>query len=60
MQRRQCGAHSTERRSLRGTAAPEDGVAINMDIWTPYRTDFGQFTAYQTDEFSGSPHGAQK
>ena len=32
--------------------SPEDGVAINMDIWTPYRPDFGQFTAYQTDEFS--------
>ena len=31
--------------------APEDGVAINMDIWTPYRPDFGQFTAYQTDAF---------
>jgi hypothetical protein len=32
--------------------APEDGVAINMDIWTPYRPDFGAFTAYQTDELS--------
>jgi hypothetical protein len=31
--------------------SPEDGVAINMDIWTPYRPDFGQFTAYQTDNF---------
>ena len=30
----------------------EDGVAINMDIWTPYRSDFGEFTAYQTDAFS--------
>ncbi len=30
---------------------PEDGVAINMDIWTPYRPDFGRFTAYQTDHF---------
>lgn len=29
----------------------EDGVAINMDIWTPYRPDFGQFTAYQSDDF---------
>ena len=29
----------------------EDGVAINMDIWTPYRPDFGQFTRYQTDVF---------
>jgi mannose-6-phosphate isomerase-like protein (cupin superfamily) len=30
---------------------PEDGVAINLDIWTPYRPDFGAFTAYQTDDF---------
>lgn len=30
---------------------PEDGVAINMDIWTPYRPDFGAFTAYQQDDF---------
>ena len=34
--------------------APEDGVAINMDIWTPYRPDFGAFTSYQTDDFSSS------
>ena len=32
---------------------PEDGVAVNMDVWTPYRPDFGQFTSYQTDEFAG-------
>jgi len=31
---------------------PKDGVAINMDIWTPYRPDFGAFTSYQTDTFS--------
>jgi len=32
----------------------EDGVAINMDIWTPYRPDFGAFTAYQTDVFGSA------
>ncbi len=32
----------------------EDGIAINMDIWTPYRPDFGKFTAYQTDHFSSN------
>lgn len=29
----------------------KDGVAINMDVWTPLRPDYGQFTAYQTDSF---------
>lgn len=33
---------------------PADGVAINMDIWTPYRPDFGAFTAYQTDKFDAA------
>lgn len=30
---------------------PEDGVAINMDIWAPLRPDYVALTAYQTDEF---------
>jgi quercetin dioxygenase-like cupin family protein len=40
--------------------SPEDGVAINMDIWTPYRADFGEFTAYQTDRFSPGARGVEK
>lgn len=30
---------------------PADGVAINLDIWTPYRPDFGAYTSYQADDF---------
>ena len=30
-----------------------DGPAINMDIWTPLRPDYSEFTAYQTDTFNG-------
>jgi hypothetical protein len=26
-----------------------------MDIWTPYRPDFGEFTSYQTDRFDTEP-----
>jgi quercetin dioxygenase-like cupin family protein len=33
---------------------PADGAALNMDIWTPYRPDFGAFTSYQTDKFDAS------
>ena len=28
-----------------------DGIAINMDVWTPLRPDYAQHTAYQTDIF---------
>lgn len=31
--------------------APEDGVALNMDIWTPIRPDYAEYTSYQTDTF---------
>jgi quercetin dioxygenase-like cupin family protein len=30
---------------------PEEGVAVNLDVWTPYREDYGEYTSYQTDEF---------
>ncbi|MCR9220975.1 MAG: cupin domain-containing protein [Alphaproteobacteria bacterium] len=31
---------------------PEDGVAINLDIFAPVREDFAGLTAYQTDRFA--------
>ncbi|WP_300587463.1 cupin domain-containing protein [Marivita sp.] len=34
--------------------ADADGVAINMDIWTPLRPDYGKYTDYQTDTFNES------
>jgi len=30
---------------------PEDGVALNMDIFSPIRDDYFELTAYQTDTF---------
>jgi quercetin dioxygenase-like cupin family protein len=30
---------------------PKEGVAVNLDVWTPYREDYGEYTKYQTDEF---------
>ena len=33
----------------------EDGVAINLDIFSPIRADFEKLTAYQTDEALRSP-----
>lgn len=30
---------------------PEDGVAVNMDIFAPIREDYFELTAYQTDKF---------
>jgi quercetin dioxygenase-like cupin family protein len=30
---------------------PEKGVAVNLDVWTPYREDYGVYTNYQTDDF---------
>ena len=33
--------------------APEDGVAVNMDIFAPIREDYYELTEYQTDEFDG-------
>ena len=36
---------------------PEDGVALNLDIFTPLRPDFLPLTQYQTDDFGTSrPH----
>ena len=36
---------------------PEDGVALNLDIFTPLRPDFLALTQYQTDDFGTSvPH----
>ena len=31
---------------------PEDGPALNLDIWYPLRWDYAQFARYQTDVFS--------
>ena len=37
--------------------SPEDGVAINLDIFSPLRPDFYPLTEYQTDDFGTSrPH----
>lgn len=33
---------------------PEDGVALNLDIFTPLRPDFLALTQYQTDDFGTS------
>jgi quercetin dioxygenase-like cupin family protein len=33
---------------------PEDGVALNLDIFTPLRPDFMELTRYQTDDFGTS------
>jgi quercetin dioxygenase-like cupin family protein len=33
---------------------PEDGVALNLDIFTPLRPDFLPLTKYQTDDFGTS------
>jgi quercetin dioxygenase-like cupin family protein len=33
---------------------PEDGVALNLDIFTPLRPDFLPLTQYQTDDFGTS------
>lgn len=30
---------------------PKEGVAVNLDVWTPYREDYGEHTGYQTDVF---------
>jgi hypothetical protein len=30
----------------------EDGVAINLDIFSPIREDFLKLTAYQTEQFA--------
>lgn len=30
---------------------PEDGIAVNMDIFSPIREDYYELTAYQTDKF---------
>lgn len=31
---------------------PEDGVAVNMDLFSPIRPDYFELTRYQTDQFS--------
>lgn len=31
--------------------APEDGIAVNMDIFAPIREDYFELTEYQTDKF---------
>jgi quercetin dioxygenase-like cupin family protein len=36
---------------------PEDGVALNLDIFTPLRPDFVELTRYQTDDFGTSVPG---
>jgi mannose-6-phosphate isomerase-like protein (cupin superfamily) len=33
---------------------PEDGVALNLDIFIPLRPDFLELTRYQTDDFGTS------
>jgi mannose-6-phosphate isomerase-like protein (cupin superfamily) len=33
---------------------PEDGMALNLDIFSPLRPDFFALTAYQTDDFGTS------
>ena len=33
---------------------PEDGVALNLDIFTPLRPDFLPLTKYQTDDFGST------
>jgi hypothetical protein len=33
---------------------PEDGVALNLDIFSPLRPDYFELTAYQTDDFGTS------
>jgi quercetin dioxygenase-like cupin family protein len=35
--------------------SPEDGPAINMDIFGPAREDYLHLVTYQTDEFSKAP-----
>jgi mannose-6-phosphate isomerase-like protein (cupin superfamily) len=32
--------------------SPEDGVAINLDIFSPIREDFLKLTTYQTEQFA--------
>ncbi len=33
---------------------PEDGVAVNMDLFAPIRPDYFELTNYQTDRFTES------
>lgn len=33
---------------------PEDGVAVNMDVFSPIRPDYYELTKYQTDRFDGA------
>lgn len=33
---------------------PEDGVAVNMDIFSPIREDYYPLTSYQTDKFGAT------
>lgn len=39
--------------------APEDGDAINLDIFAPPRSDFDLLTTYQTDRFDQAGSGAE-
>ena len=39
---------------------PEDGVALNLDIFSPLRPDFFELTKYQTDDFGTSIPGPLK
>jgi quercetin dioxygenase-like cupin family protein len=31
---------------------PEDGIAVNMDLFAPIRPDYFELTSYQTDRFT--------
>jgi hypothetical protein len=41
---------STERDAW--AEAPKEGVLVNLDIFTPLRPEYAEFTGYQTDEFT--------
>ena len=37
--------------ALHWADGPKEGVAVNLDVWSPYREDYGEYTKYQTDDF---------